>query len=689
MASPLERLRSALTAESEPTLASIGGPDAVAEAARDLAGAAEFPFVVALLSAEWEALPDRGAFISLIVDGVARAAPYELDDVLDVVLSEQPMVADLATQLVAPLRARAAGDDAVAGIALEAWLRLGLGGWTRPIPLLHQLDEHAAATAEAEPASVDPTFLHRLVRCLGAAGEHWRAHGSEIAEALRGLLPHTAVDDDVAFELAMMELHAGLEEADPAKSLRSLTQARTYLALCAQYEHRIDAELFGAGIDALVTFAQGAVPTTAELERLKALVFEFRLYSLSDDPHWRHPRADTSLQWLDLVDTLTRLQGLDRSWLHAGELLNRMAGAYRAHRTLALLQQADVVRQTSTDKPQTGHAALPTLLQPRLVQAVANQAGGLELLDEWLSVVEQTEANGDDIAAIRDIRAGLSTEGPPLAPKGPSVDVSALTGLLALPQADASAVEVALGAHPALARKLNSLALARNTTDKAAVSIYFQEQFEKITRTLHQSSGLSGERALRVEQVAHALLLYMQWIGSVTSGSKLAASYQRSFTDESDAPKEGEFADDLHRFLAMNLPTVPEKEVSNIANGRVDLICHFGSTSLVIECKRELHDASLGHLASLYAFQAAEYNWADPGVGFLAVMDLTSQTRRIPLGEAVRVVTVPPAEPNGLMETVMVVKVQANLPSPSYQSTPAAARARAAAGVQISQVPVT
>jgi hypothetical protein len=77
----------------------------------------------------------------------------------------------------------------------------------------------------------------------------------------------------------------------------------------------------------------------------------------------------------------------------------------------------------------------------------------------------------------------------------------------------------------------------------------------------------------------------------------------------------------------------------------------------------------------------AEYNWADPGVGFLVVLDLTKETRRALLGDAVRVVTIPPVEQGGWPETVMVAKVQANLPSPSHQSTQTAARARGAAGI--------
>jgi hypothetical protein len=217
--------------------------------------------------------------------------------------------------------------------------------------------------------------------------------------------------------------------------------------------------------------------------------------------------------------------------------------------------------------------------------------------------------------------------------------------------------------------------------DQVDVGISFQQEFARIQRELTTASGLTAERAIRVEQVALALLRYMRWRGSVTAGSKLAASFQRSFSNENDAPREVEFADDLHLFLAMSLPVMPYKEVSHIANGRVDLICHFGTNSLVIECKRELHDSSMEHLASLYAFQAAEYDWADPGVAFLTVLDLTRQTRRVPLGEAVRVVTLPPVEVGGHEETVMVAKVQANLPSPSYQSTPAAARARTAAAV--------
>jgi hypothetical protein len=103
--------------------------------------------------------------------------------------------------------------------------------------------------------------------------------------------------------------------------------------------------------------------------------------------------------------------------------------------------------------------------------------------------------------------------------------------------------------------------------------------------------------------------------------------------------------------------------------------------SLVIECGRELRDASMNNLASLYAFQAAEYDWADPGVAFLGMLDLTHNMRRPQLGECVRVVSIPPpAAGGGRGKIVMVTKVQANLPPPSYLSTSAAGRARLSTG---------
>jgi hypothetical protein len=662
----------------EPTLASIGGPAAVLAAFDDLPSTPELPIIVSLVIDEWSSISDRAALVDLIVTAVGSARPFELDDLLDLVLSDENVVPDLATRLEKPLKLRAAGEDAAAGIALEAWLRLNLGQWTRsPLALLGALDGHAAAVADAEPESIDETFLQRLVRCLGAAGEQWREHGSDMVAALQSLLHHTAMDDNIAFELAMLELREGLEGTDPERSLTALRQARRNLALCAQYEDRVDAEIFGAALDILLAFVTGATPIPADLTRLKSLVFDYRLGSLSEYPHWRQPRADTALQWLRLVDALSRLQDLDRGWLNAAELIADMAAVYRAHRTLTLIQPAAIVSRDQQLDETTDAAALPTLLQPRLVAAVAQQGHGLDMLDRWLAIVEST-ADPEDVAAIRDIRDRVTARGATEHPKVASVDLSALGELLDMSADDLSAVHSAFAAYPTTAQKVNSYAAARIAV-AVDVNIYFQRIFARVRDEIRAIGGLTGERAIRVEQVAHALLRYASWRGSVTAGSELAASFQRPFTGERDAPRESEFADDLHRYLAMNLETVPMKEVSHIANGRIDLIAHFGSIALVIECKRELHNASMEHLASRYAFQAAEYNWADPGVAFLAVLDLTKKTRRVQLGESVRVVSIPPVE-GGRAETVMVVKVQANLPSPSYLSTPTAARARAAAG---------
>ncbi|MCM4082333.1 hypothetical protein [Paractinoplanes hotanensis] len=683
MGQALERLREALATDDEPTLASVGGPAAILAAADDLPATDEFSYVMSLVIADWEHIRDRAALADLIVRAVEAAQPFELDDLLDQVLMNEAIVPDLAPKLEAPLKRRARGEDAAAGIALEAWLRLTLGAWTRPIPLLGMLDEHAATAADAEPDALDATFLQRLVRCLGAAGEHWSEHRTEMSAALTALLPHTSLDDNVAFELAMLQLHSGLEDAEPQRCITTLTEARSHFALCAQYEDRVDAKIFSTAIDALIAFVGGAVPTLVNLTSLKALVYEYRLGMLSEIPHWRQPRADTALQWLNLVDALARMQDLDRGWLHASELITDMAAIYRAHRTLTLVQSASVIGTEHlgvTESP-----ALSALLQPRLVTAVTHNPHGTELLDQWLTTVERSFNNQQDIESIEELRVRVRAGGVPEHPKVVSADISALTDLLGIAVTDVHEIAPALSEFPSVTARLNTLAAAKVRASAVDVNIDFQKKFAQVKQDLLAASALSDEPAMRVEQVALALLRYARWRGSVTRGSNLAASFQREFTSRSDAPKESEFADDLHGFLAMNLPLVPEKEVSHIANGRIDLICHFGVISLVIECKRELDDASMDHLAELYAFQAAEYDWADPGVAFLVVLDLTKETRRTQLKDAVRVVTVPPVEAEGHPETVMVVKVQANLPSPSYQSTPQAARGRAATGLTASE----
>lgn len=681
MGKAIDHLRRALADHEEFSLASIGGIGAVIAAADELPSAAELPSIVSLMISEWDTIDERAPLVDMIVKSVAVAGPYELDDMLDMLLSDESVVPDLAAQLEGPLRRRAAGEDAAAGIALEAWLRLSLGQWTRSLPLLGRLDELAAAAARADTEQLDPTFLQRLVRCLGAAGEHWPEHDADMAAGLQGLLHHTPVDDNIAFELAMLELHAGLQSDDPQRCLQSLTDARRHLDLCARYEDRLDAVIFGSAVGALITFANGAVPTPAEVDQMRALVVEYRLLTLSEYPHWRQPRADSAVQWLHLTDILARLQDLDRSWYQPAALIESMAAAYRAHRTLTLVQPADVVGRTNGSEPAGDSSGLAALVQPRLVAAAARRDDNLELLERWLAAAENSIESQGMVAAVREIRDAVSGGGAAADPKGPSADVSALAGLLALSPERASELADALRANPEVARHLNEMAAAKAEAGAVDVTIYFQTVFDQVRRALAKTSGLSGIRALRAEQLAEALLRYMRWRGSVEAGGSLGSAILKMYTGEAEAPKETVFADDLHQFLVMNLPVVPSKELRNIANGRVDLICDFGSFALVIECKRELHDASMPHLASRYSFQAAEYNWADPGVGFLMVLDLTPGTRRVRLGDAIDVVTLPPVEAGGVPETVLVGKVQANLPPPSHQSTPAAAAARSAAGI--------
>lgn len=91
--------------------------------------------------------------------------------------------------------------------------------------------------------------------------------------------------------------------------------------------------------------------------------------------------------------------------------------------------------------------------------------------------------------------------------------------------------------------------------------------------------------------------------------------------------KEADLQDDLWEFLQYGqaMDVVGSYEPQRLGGGRADIqVARFGE-SLVIECKRELKDASNAALVASYAAQGGAYGAAEHPLGVVVTLDLTAK----------------------------------------------------------------
>ncbi|MFI8966974.1 hypothetical protein ACIGO8_33245 [Streptomyces sp. NPDC053493] len=672
------RLEALRETDSIISLESLGGFETILSEREELLGSSDMPLVISVLLDEWPTLPSPDQAASLITEAIAAQDAFALEDIVDDTLSCAEALPALAAPLSRALGHRAQGEDAEAGIALEGLTRLALGGWTRALRLRGQLVEQAGELAEAAAsAPPDPVMIQRLVRCLGAAAERWE--DEEIPDALEALLVFEDYEDDICFELGMTHLRAGLTQEAVENVLPELRSARDWLSRCSRYEDRLDALIFQTALDALLAFTAGQAVSDALIHQLHSLVLAYRLNSLNEQPTWRQPRADATVTWVQLADRLHALQDLDSAWWDPPALISSMAQVYSAHRTLHLLAAPDIPYKDDVPPP-TQTAALPHLLQPRLASTLAARGDSAAFLDRWLAVnADNPETTEEARSAIVELQQALRSGGDAELPKGGLIDVRDATSALALPTDVGERLTAMLQRHPGLAHDLNNagrIALNARNPDR---SDYFNTIYRNLRSEIERISGVSGEPALRVEEVLLFLMRYTRWAIDTETGGATGEPFLRPFKKDEAAPEEVDMAKDLAKRGYTALSTTPLWEVKNIGSGRTDVVLFFGAFRLVIECKRELDHASIDYLASRYSYQPAEYGATDINVGFLVVLELTPKTRHAQLHQCLKVTAVPPAEPGGRPHAVLTARIQGNTRSPSYSSTPAAHRARTSA----------
>nr|WP_137828592.1 hypothetical protein [Methylobacterium sp. L1A1] len=579
------------------------------------------------------------ADLSSVPPGRLREAVRELGWGVDgadlfVALASHPDAAKAAPAAVEIIRE--AGDViAMAGIA--AWL--GHGGRLRPeaagvlgrafleragdrasdygarsqalkaAMILAQSDRALLRRLQAEMIELDPAddgdFLRHAANVTGALLA--REPDPDLHAVLGKLLDVEEAEDEVAMELGLDALRAGLDATTEDDALRSFREARDWFGRSeATSEERPDAQLYRRCLDMLVAFQAGQPQgdVRSGIDGIKEAAFAYTAYlSPSDRPEetssWLGARSRERVHWSTLA---LRLGALDtslakRAWLNAAAVIqDELVSVYSASRSI-MVRGAD--------------GGLEAVLQPRIVGALQRELHSLDTLDQW---IEENSGSGllPDVAGLRArvaaAREGVVAHRPTEAALGSS---PAAAILASIPEASrASAMTRVAGAMMTLVGESMS----------AVVSDLYDDMIKDLSRNEHFRRYPEARALFEI-----ALWLTLQFV--VQRSNAGTSTYRRGKylfeRNPAKLPKEEVLQEDYLDFL-WGSPSagILGAEASDIAGGRVDVLFKHMRFTFVAELKKSDRKLTNEQIVAEYGLQEAAYGVTNLTFGILMMLDL-------------------------------------------------------------------
>lgn len=389
------RMRAALQEGCRPTLAGVGGIDALL---------AELDAVVRS--------EEAGGFVELVIDEAAPEQagrvvaaviatnnnPLVLAKVFDYLVNAETLADEVTRDLTDPIRDRIrerADKPAAhrAAAVLDGAVRLALMGRIGRHAVLAEVT--AVRAEEPEPFSVT------AARAAGRCHDYWP--DEELRAALERLL-NTVPDGEAAFELGVTELALALEANNRDAVLAGVNRARDlFAAAMAAEEDRLDAKAFIAVIDAVMAFAaRGSAQLVAEAaDSVTAAVDAHELWLDGAHVPWPAPRALALAEWSHLAGLLRRAaRELEAdSWLRPVEILPDVLRVYRATRSLPLGRHG------------FDAAGIETILMPRIEARFIESSGLRAHLADWLEELGGDDDLGEAARRLLDVAQSGDPEG--------------------------------------------------------------------------------------------------------------------------------------------------------------------------------------------------------------------------------------------------------------------------------------
>ncbi|WP_261646068.1 hypothetical protein [Curtobacterium sp. C2H10] len=604
--------------------------------------------VVAAFCDEWDGLDvdQRKDAARFMLGAAASPNPFLMVDAINVILESREVLPAVHSELALRFSGIARQPGIRAEIALEGWVRLGIGEWARGLPIRAALDERVTALLD-DDAEVSPFLL----RALGAAIDTWE--DGDLLQSLQRLANRD--DADAAVELGFRSLRDAVSAANVAAASTALSEAIAWFNTALSWEERPDARAFGTAAQLLQSFANGARITQAAVAQLHGEVYEYLTGFIGTIPTWRRPRAETVSRWLILITDLESLRELgDDTWLNAGAVIAAAGRVLVSSRTIRVIARAAPSGDSADNE------GLLALVHPRLVTGFSAIADITRQLDKWL-----TDTADPELAAeLRSFRDVLRGDAPPKQSEGTASsnllslvpqkvqDVFGLTG------ASYEQVNAAANDHPAVVPVLEMLAQKH-----ANLTVTESEYVDVILQEVDTIVPLKADVRVALYPIATTLVRFVSNFLNVNQSGETRAKW---LGPSGRSELEATFSNELRNWMrSSGLQAM--REVPDIAGGRSDIILISEGQQFVIESKRVTTPHTFDQLATKYGSQAIQYQVSNAPIGLLAVVDYGRRDARTDLSGSFNV------RPYELSESkrryaLVTARVLANVATPSASS---------------------
>ncbi|WP_331294999.1 hypothetical protein [Methylobacterium hispanicum] len=475
--------------------------------------------------------------------------------------------------------------------------------------ILAQSDRALLRRLQAEMIELDPAddgdFLRHAANVTGALLA--REPDPDLHAVLGKLLDVEEAEDEVAMELGLDALRAGLDATTQDDALRSFREARDWFGRSeAASEERPDARLYRRCLDMLVAFQTGRTQSDLRvgIDGIKEAAFAYTAHlSPSDRPEeissWLGARGRERVHWSMLA---LRLGALDtslgkRAWLNAATVIqDELVSVYSASRSIMV---------------RGGDGGLEAVLRPRIVGALQRELHSLDTLDQW---IEENSGSGllPDVSGLRarvaEAREGVVAHRPTEAAPGSSPAAAILESI---PEA---------GRASAMARVAGAMMTLVGESTSAVVSDLYDDIIRDLGRNEHFRRYPEARTLFEI-----ALWLTLQFVAqrsNVGSSTYRRAKYLFE-RDPAKLPLEETLQEDYLDFL-WGSPSagILGAEASDIAGGRVDVLFKHMRTTFVAELKKTDRKLTNDQIVAKYGLQKVAYDVTNVSFGILMMLDL-------------------------------------------------------------------
>lgn len=652
-----------------PTLTALGGEGLLASDPTSGADPDLIYSTALAVSRYWAALHDHASAKKWLRAAIPTFEVEPLIAFNNIVLTSAHALPDLADDLAEIWEVLSDDDGLLGNVAIEAWTRLALAGWSDNLPV------RAALGKRAKQAAVDTVEADIfLVRSLGAAMDVWPS--TETRHALERLSVIEEVECDVAFELAMDHIRQAVSAVDVTASAAAFAAAHSMFERANLEGERPDAVAFATISGAIDGFLGGQPVSSEAVEQAQHSVAEWHHGYLGHTPEWRQARAETAASWANVLSDMRRLTELDEPWLDASSLLSAVGELLANHQATALVANprtfatafGTTIPAVLAPVTEDATIGLPVSFAPRIESAFTRNAESLQLVDRWLDAMS-TRVTGHDrpdvVEAIKGVRDSARNR--------PAPGKSNASRESALPRPIREALEPLLD-QTQFAAVSKALAEFVKDTDQDAIAaatglavapLRQQQLLNELSRELQAILPTEfGTWSRHLTQLLAALVRVVSIAIDREQGGKRNLPWHRD-PDEGNAP-EAELADFLAMSIHLSTGMRAHVEIPHIGGGRADVIIPIGTEQFVIEVKRITATHTDDALTTEYGQQASEYTKTGAPYSFLAVLDLTHHTSRLDIGDSFWVREW--SDASGRKRALTGLRVLANVSPPSAAS---------------------